>query len=207
MRATSGMSFASGLWMDFAHTELLWSVRNPSETTRASMFRTWSWASVEGAELAAFSNGILYSRKSIFHCTIKPPRGAAVPANPDLLGRKGLKIHGPLLHTALERNTHGTLISQDTRLPTYGYKPDVESLDICEVVCLLVIEWDEGRDRPEYNPVEDNPGCAGLLLAPADDEGQALGVYERIGFWSNTGDSGDNGVTLRPADFETFWLV
>ncbi|KAL8910062.1 MAG: hypothetical protein Q9171_004616 [Xanthocarpia ochracea] len=211
MRAVSGMRFASGLWIDLAHTELLWSVSNSGETTRASMFGTWCWASVEGAKLVAFSIGIILFRKPMFHCTIQPPKGAAVPANPELLGRKGLKIHGPLLHTVLVHDSHGTLVSQDARLPTYGYKPDIDSQDIHEVVCLLVMEWAERRDWPYYDNVPVYNDFAGLMLAPIEVEGQVLRVYQRIGFW--TGDKGnkgyyaDKGICIEPADLETFWLV
>ena len=203
MKAASGMSFASGLWIDLAHTELLWSVSNSGETTRASMFGTWCWSSVEGARLVAFSTDIILTRGLQFHCTIQPPRGAAVPANPESLGRKGLKIQGPLLHTVLERNSYGHLISQNARLPMYGYEPDINSPDIHEVVCLLVMEWAEDRNRPYYT----TPGFAGLMLAPITVKGQVR-VYQRIGFWSgNTGDNDYIGATIKPTEVETFWLV
>ncbi|KAL8920990.1 MAG: hypothetical protein Q9172_004254 [Xanthocarpia lactea] len=208
MEATTGISFASGLWIDFAHTELLWSVSNSGETTRASSFGTWCWSSVEGARLVAFSIHLILFRKPKFHCTIQPPGGAAVPANPELLGRKGLKIRGPLLHTVLKHRSDGTLVSQDARLPKYGYKPDIDSPDIHEVVCLVVIEWPQARRRVHLDPLGRYPRFAGLMLAPIEVEGQVLRIYQRIGFWSNdTGRKFGNGVSIEPADFKTFWLV
>ncbi|KAL8689103.1 MAG: hypothetical protein Q9218_005151 [Villophora microphyllina] len=175
------MTYASGLWLEFFPVEILWSVRNPSETSRAFLCESWSWANVKGAKLAPFDRRLLSKRGCNIRISIEP-RERRMSWSVGYPGASGyvLTVRGLLFHTTLERNSFGTMLPQDSRLRRYRFLPDFDILDKCEVFCLLVIQWDDGHHLDTYDPMQDQPGCAGLMLRQLDCDASK---YERVGYW------------------------
>ncbi|KAL8867425.1 MAG: hypothetical protein Q9174_005675 [Haloplaca sp. 1 TL-2023] len=208
LRSAIGMRFTYGMWMDAISIDLLWSVTNPDVTSRALMFPTWSWASVESARFTAYDHAPSdQSPRSecTYHCTIQPTRGEAIGADPTALGRRELRIRGPLIHTKLRREKYGRLRALNPRLPEFGYDMDVHSPDICEVCCLVVIDF---RNEHAWEPLKIVGGFAGLMLVAAPIDGKGIPVYHRVGRFSyNIYGPTSHKLTVWPSDFQEFWLA
>ncbi|KAL8650674.1 MAG: hypothetical protein Q9210_003686 [Variospora velana] len=193
------MHFVSGLCKEFLCSELLWNVGNAGETSRSTLSQTWSWASVKGAKLTSIYDPLMYSNASNFHI-----RAELFENPPDLNARPqpgGLHIYGPLLRATLELDKYGRFTTNSSRLPKYGYVPDILLPDGIEVFCLLIAEWDT---KQEYDMGKGPPCCAGLILVPK--EGEAF-KYERVGVWYHESLTGLRDVRVLPSDWKSFRLI
>ncbi|KAL8887622.1 MAG: hypothetical protein Q9215_004843 [Flavoplaca cf. flavocitrina] len=195
----TGLHFVFGLCKEFLCSELLWEVRNANETIRSNLGPTWSWASVEKAQL----RGGYYFNKDEYK---SPTFHTWTESVSDSEGRdlsfdsNSLRLRGPLLHTTLERDNDGELKTKNSHLPKYDYIPDIPLPDTIDVVCLLVVTW--GVDlKSRLLPV--NKYWAGLILVPSPREDSA---YERVGAWGHVS-SNTIGSNIMPRDIQSFWLV
>ena len=208
LRTGTWMRFAYGMWMDSISIDLLWKVTNPHETLRALMFPTWTWASVERGQFAAYSHAPSYQAtrdKCTYHCKIQPTRCVAMGADPTALGSRELRIRGPLIHTILELDKDGRPRALNPRLPKWGYHMDFHSPDVREVICLVVIDF---RHEDEDDPMNAGGGCAGLILITAPNDGQRMPVYNRVGqFSDNRYGFASQELTIGLSDFQEFWLA
>ncbi|KAL8918717.1 MAG: hypothetical protein Q9208_007188 [Pyrenodesmia sp. 3 TL-2023] len=208
MEHKTSMRFLSGLCRDFIYSELLWKVGNASETSRSTLCQTWSWASVNGARLTSVYDYEMYSSTSNILIWVEPVDELAseLPGLGVSNRRGGLHIHGPLLRATLERNQHGDFTTNSTRLPTYGYHPDIPLDEWTQVFCLVVVEWDSFlRDDLSMAP----PCYAGLILVPTRSKASVYERvdYERVGVWSCESPIGSDWVKVESADWQSFQLV
>ena len=198
----TGLHFVFGLCQEFLCSELLWEV-DPTgdQTCRSTLSPTWSWASVEGADLEMAYDYANCSRTSKFHASvgsIHDPPGTAS-------GHKANCLHvcGPLLNAVLTRDSDGDLKISHPRLPEYACIPDLPLSDTVDVVCLVVVEWSHNIDEEgcEYR----FPGFAGLLLVPNPCEDS---TFERVGVVrSYAGSMHERQLDITPKDVQSFWLV
>ncbi|KAI4274739.1 MAG: hypothetical protein LQ337_003710 [Flavoplaca oasis] len=189
----TGLHFVFGLCKEFLCSELLWKVENANVTARSTLSPTWSWASVEKAELSsAYHHLGQYKRHSIdatFH-TWTDPVGDSKGRDPKL-NSNCLRLRGPLLRTTLKRYDFFFNTNND-RLPDYGYTPDIHLPDTVDVVCLVVVE----RAIPNQ--------WTGLMLVPSPHEGS---TFERVGVWTKDlyTDVGELKITHK--DIQSFRLI
>ncbi|KAL8725194.1 MAG: hypothetical protein Q9166_007502 [cf. Caloplaca sp. 2 TL-2023] len=202
MEQRTGMSFVSGLCKESLYTELIWKVDNTHKTSRSTLCQTWSWASVEGADITSVYNFLMYSKNSIFHILVEPVDDSCGVNTPHQQG--GLHVRGPLLHVTLERNKYGDFRTDSSRRQEFGYNSDIPLPDTVEVICLLIVEWDEDYDAEDYQPDLVPPEYAGLIFVPRLGEAS---MYERVGVWSDTSHTGLGPVEVTPADWQPLRLV
>ncbi|KAI4181925.1 MAG: hypothetical protein LQ346_006674 [Caloplaca aetnensis] len=199
MEQSTSLHFVSGLCKEFLYSELLWEVRNASETSRSTLSQTWSWASVKGAKgFSSIYDSVMYSKASNFHIRVE-----AFDDPSDLYAHRhlnGLHIRGPLLRATLERDEHGRFVTHSDRLPKYGYEADIPLEEKIEVFCLVIVEW---RPRSEEDPIG-TPHYAGLILMPSVDK---VSAYERVGVWNHQTYMGPSNLVLKPGDWDSIQLV
>lgn len=161
MEQKAGVNFANGLCTDFIYGELLWEISNPDNTSRSTLYPTWSWASVKDARLRNSTSSRVYSKKSTIHTTAKV---TDTPLNPmEDYPLNGLFMCGPILHATLKQDQYGHFRTTHDRLPQYGYKPDSPLPNVIDVACLVIAEW--GKDyRGDIDHDKGMPGYAGLIL-------------------------------------------
>ena len=202
----TGLHFVFGLCKEFLCSELLWQVDNANATVRSTLGPTWSWASVEKAELTSpyrdpYSLIRSKRRTSTFHTwndSVGDSKGRDPSLNPNYL-----HLRGPLLHTTLKRDNDGYFNTNDNLLPKCGYKPDIDLPDTVDVVCLVVVTWViKYKYRPSYDK-----GQVGLMLVPSSREDS---TYERVGVWAVRADDVDgheSEINIAEKDIQPFRLV
>ncbi|KAL8771546.1 MAG: hypothetical protein Q9209_002988 [Squamulea sp. 1 TL-2023] len=197
----TNLHFKFGLCIEFLTSELLWAVKIPDQTSRSTLSPTWSWASVERASLKSANSYKDFSKRSIFHTRIK--------SNDKTFGMDtnqrshDLHLSGPLLHTTLRRNKYGHFFrATHGQLPEYGYEPDIPLPDTIDIVCLVIVEWDE--DYKGIDLGKDAPGFAGLMLIHDPHEAS---VYQRVGIWSHERYIEEQRLAITPADVHSIRLV
>ncbi|KAL8982592.1 MAG: hypothetical protein Q9205_002940 [Flavoplaca limonia] len=170
----TGLHFVFGLCKEFLCSELLWEVENADATVRSTLGPTWSWASVEKAQLrSAYYEGRYETTNSQTWWTgsVSDSKG-----RDPTLNSKDLHLRGPLSHATLKRDDDGHFMTDNDRLPKYGYRPDIYLPDTVDVVCLFVVTWTV--DVP--HPPGSYRGQIGLILVPSPREDS---TYERVGLW------------------------
>ncbi|KAL9636395.1 MAG: hypothetical protein Q9204_002276 [Flavoplaca sp. TL-2023a] len=204
IKQKTGLHFVFGLCKEFLGSELLWEVKNANATVRSTLAPTWSWASVEKAELrSAYHHTDQYERHrrfSTFH-TWTDSVGDSKGRDPSL-NQKCLHLRGPLLHTTLKRGYVGYFNSNDSPLLKCEYKPDIDLPDTVDVACLVVAAW--VLDSDEKNDI--CRGQAGLMLVPCPRDDN---TYERVGVWRKRLESCPIDIFTQegPKDIQSFRLV
>ncbi|KAL8961176.1 MAG: hypothetical protein Q9183_005348 [Haloplaca sp. 2 TL-2023] len=197
----TGLHFLFGLCQEFLCSELLWEVDKADQTRRSVLSPTWSWASVEGADLEMAYDYTNCARTSKFHTSVGLMHNPT--ARPSGQKAHCLHLRGPLLNAVLARDSDGDLTISHPRLPGYACIPDLPMSDIVDVVCLVVVEWSHNLDEEgcEYR----SPGFAGLLLVPSPCE---RSTFERVGaVRSYAGFMHERQLDITPEDVHSFWIV
>ena len=199
----SGLQFVSGLCKNFLLHELLWKVNNDRATSRSTLSPTWSWASVKGAKLKNLCEPWVNSKTHTFHTRLE---SIDDPFSMNKgLQLKGINLRGPLLHRKLKRDENGAFVTEDCRLRSFRYDPDIPLPDTIDVVCLVLVETYkitvvEAYDKKSH----DRSLYAGLLLAPSSYE---TSTYQRVGLWSHWSDGMPSDKFLVSADWQSIRLV
>ncbi|KAL9038479.1 MAG: hypothetical protein Q9180_003110 [Flavoplaca navasiana] len=195
----TGLHFLFGLCKEFLCSELLWQVQSANETSRSTLGPTWSWASVEKANLKSVYRFIDHSTTSTFHTWVDFIDGLkSTKPSPHW---NALHLRGPLLHASLKRDKYGCLKVDNDRLPKYGYNLDIPLPDTVDVVFLAVVEWTVDYESDPYN---ERPGQAGLVLVPSL-HGDSM--YERVGVWNEATYTELSDLKITQKDIQSFWLV
>ncbi|KAL9637458.1 MAG: hypothetical protein Q9204_001879 [Flavoplaca sp. TL-2023a] len=198
----TGLHFVFGLCYEVLYSELLWEVENANATIRSTLGPTWSWASVEKAQLRSaylYTSQIEgHKQTSIFH-TCAESIGDSKDRDPSLKSNR-LSLRGPFSHTTLKRDNDGYFDANDNRLPKCRYKPDIHLPATVDVVCLVVVTW---VDISQWNH-RCTKGQVGLMLVPSSREDS---TYERVGVWTKDHDRDESDFNITGKDIQSFSLV
>ena len=194
----SGMHFVSGLCKNFFLRELLWKVLSHRWTSRSTLSPTWSWASVEGAQLTSPYHRCTDLKTHTFHTWLESIDDPFSMNKGHQL--KDIRLHGPLLHGTLKRDKRGAPVIEDCRHRSFDCNPDIPLPDTIDVVCLVLVEacWPDGHALDHH----------GLILVPTSCE---TSTYQRVGVWRHRriikGYKGLGDKLVKSADWQSIRLV
>ena len=201
----TGITFASGLLLNFLQVELLWSVQNPEETSRSLLCQSWSWASVRAAHFTPFHTIITPLHPSKLNLSTK-----LLSDFSDIRDRKDeaeLVLRGPLLPGDLHRNFNGDIQSRNSRLSGANFILDCSTLDLEDTVCLIIVQYSGSGVRPcrpRYEGLDNDSCAAGLILSRSDHR---KSKFLRLGIWTAVPWSTELGEGIESTDIQTVILV